>query len=1043
MAAMRFVLASLLAGALPAQERVDFDRDIRPLLAERCLKCHGPDGQARKADLRLDLRDSVLAAREDPARTIVAPGDPDRSELWRRVASDDPDFHMPPPRSKLPRLDDAQRALVRRWIEEGAVWGEHWALRPLAPRVPVPRTGDANAQPIDAFVDARLRAHGLTAAPPAPPAQLLRRVTFDLTGLPPSLAELDAFLADAAPDAYERAVDRLLASPRFGERVASDWLDAARYADTHGYQADRYRPTWPWRDWVVRAFNENLPYDAFLTWQLAGDLLPDATREQRLATAFNRLHRQTEEGGSIEEEFRVEYVADRVETFASAMLGLTIGCARCHDHKHDPIAQAEYYGLFAFFQNIDESGQTSHFTDAIPVPALLLPDAAKEAELEALAVHVRDAERALAECARDARTRCAEWLATKPGAAPLAGLVAAFPLDAIGKDNALANSVEPARTGRAVDAPQSVAGHSGGALAMNGENAATFPGVGNFTRSDPFSIGLWLRIGETKERAVVVHKTRAALDAASRGYEVLLEAGRPTFTLAHMWPGNAIKIAASAALPLGRWTHVLATYDGSSRAAGMALYVDGARADAEVIRDRLTKDIVYERGGAPDLIVGQRFRDRGLAGGAVDELLVFDRCLSSLEAAELAQPGALSAALARAEPDGALIEYWQVNVDPRWRGRRQALHAVRDAHRRAIEGVPEIMVMDELAQPKPAFVLGRGEYDQRRARVEAGTPGCLPPLGTLPRNRLGLARWLTASDHPLTARVAVNRFWQMLFGRGLVESAGDFGTQGARPTHPELLDWLARAFVDSGWDVKALLRTIVTSQTYRRASTCSDELRAADPDNLLLGRAPSHRWPAEMIRDGALAASGLLVEKLGGPPVKPYEPDGLWLEKSGQRYERDRGDGQYRRSLYTFWKRTSPPPTMILFDMPSREECSVQRQQTATPQQALALWNDPQFVECARVLAARALAHAASHEERARFVFRSLTSRPPDARELAVLLELEAEQREAFAADPARARELLAVGDAPAPENADPVELAALTMLASVLLGYDETLTRR
>ena len=1040
-AALALWLAAPAAGQGAA--RVDFERDIRPILADRCFACHGPDARARKAGLRLDRRDSAVATRTDPSRAIIDPGHPERSELFRRITSTDPDQVMPRPKSKLPRLDPDQIDLVRRWIDEGAAWGEHWSFEELPRSVAVPET-PAPGHPVDAFVSRGLARVGLQPAARAERRVLIRRVSLDLTGLPPSPSEVEAFVADQDPDAFEKVVDRLLDSAHYGERMASTWLDAARYADSLGYQTDRGQRVWPWRDWVVRAFNDNLPYDEFTTWQIAGDLLPDATRDQRLATTFNRLHRQTEEGGTVPEEFRTEYVADRVNTFGTAFLGITLGCARCHDHKFDPISQADYYRLFAFFNNIDESGQTSHFTNAVPVPTLPLTDADTTRELLRLANEIEAAEQALARARDDAEDAFDQWRRSPPPEVKeLRGAVASLSLDVIDDKQQLANAAAPERPARAVDAPAPVAGRVGGGLLLNGENGVQLDKACHFTRSDPFSIAIWVRAERRASRAVIVHKSQAGLDAGSRGYQIVLEDGRVTACLAHMWPHNSAKIATRAELPVGRWVHLLMTYDGSSKAAGLNLYLDGELQPVDVVRDGLTRDIVYHRIGAPPLRIGHRFRDRGFAGGQVDELIVFDRCLTELEAAELVHPGAIERALAMTPPGTALRDHYLATVDPTCAEHVARLRALRDAERKVSEGVPQIMTMIEQSSARPTFVLNRGAYDQPGQRVTPGTPASLPPFGQRPTDRLGLARWLFQPDHPLTARVAVNRLWQQLFGRGLVATPEDLGSQGSPPTHPELLDWLSRRFVESGWDTKALIRLLTTSETYQRSSVTSAATREVDPENMWLGRAPRYRWPAEMIRDSALAAAGLLVTKLGGPPVRPYQPPGLWQEKSVGSYSPSKGGDLYRRTLYTYWKRTSPPPSMILFDMPRRNECAVSRQRTATPLQALVLLNDPQFVECARALAQRVMTERESLDGRVTRIYELVLGRKPEPSEMTVMTRLFHEQLEDYAAHPAQAKALLETGELPSPPELPLDEVAATSVLAQTLLCYDEALTKR
>jgi hypothetical protein len=847
--------------------------------------------------------------------------------------------------------------------------------------------------------------------------------------------------------------------------MAADWLDLARYADSYGFQIDRPRDMWPWRDWVIKAFNEKLPWDQFVTWQIAGDLLPDATDEQRLATAFNRLHPQEAEGGSIEEEYRVNYVNDRVTTFGTAFLALTLECARCHDHKFDPIPQKDFYALGAFFQNIDEAGLYSYFTPAAPTPAMWLQDDVQKKTYTA-AVAAVQAEEARLDALRPTRRAAFDaWLAenaSKPVA--IGGELARFdfeqreavplPPPAKSKANPAAPAVPaaspPAQDGAAVDM-EKPAGSSRFASAVNPEDFAVTPKdnesargraglavkltgdhpintkLGNFHRHDPFTISLWIQTPDVKERAVVLHRSRAWTDAASRGYELLIEEGRLKWSLIHFWPGNAISIRATQRLPVAEWVHVTVTNDGSSRAAGLRLFVNGEPAPIEIIRDELVKDIT---GGGGDFIaIGERFRDRGFKGGLVDELRIFGRALTPLEAREVFAPG--SAATSALE---ARFAHYLANHDEPWRTQLAALSAARAIVTKLADEAKEIMVMRELPTPRPAYVLKRGEYDQRGARVTADTPSALPRFpADLPRNRLGLARWLTDPSHPLLARVTVNRFWQSLFGRGLVKTADDFGTQGERPEYPALLDWLAVEFVRSGWDVPALLKTIVTSETYRQRSFTSPENAEDDPENIHLARGPRHRFPAEMIRDQALAASGLLIERVGGPPVFLYDhPESFKPEPAGK------GEALYRRSIYTFWRRNGPAPVLEAFDTPNRTVCVARRDTTNTALHALVLLNGTQFVEAARVLAEELhRAHGGRDDALIAQAMLRLTGRAPDVAEQRILARLLAEQRDYFRRQPGEAAALRKVGAKAADDALPAPEIAAVATFVNTLMNHD------
>ncbi|MEY2880756.1 MAG: hypothetical protein RLZZ15_3136 [Verrucomicrobiota bacterium] len=1037
-------VAVATAGAAP----VDFNAEIRPLLSDRCYRCHGPDAGSRKGKLRLDQREAALGPLPN-GDTPIVPHRPEKSEVVARIFSTDVDEQMPPADSNL-TLTVPEKELLKRWISEGAEYQAHWAFLPVAKNAsPPPRAAGENptwgSNFIDAFVAAKLAAEKLAPAPEAAREIFLRRVALNLTGLPPTLAELDAFAADTAPGAHERAVGKFLASSAYGERMALDWLDLARYGDTYGYQADVERDMFPWRDWVIGAFNRNLRYDDFLRWQLAGDLLPNATREQKLATAFNRLHRQTNEGGSVEEEYRQSYVADRVDTFGTAMLGLTLGCARCHDHKFDPITQRDYYALAAFFDNIDESGLYSHFTKATPTPTLRLWPAEKEKRHAEVRAKITATERRLAEVARAEQPAFAAWLAAGGVVAPPVPL-AEFLFETVEKN--ATPSADGARQLMLVDAPKLVAGHTGRALEFSGDNSATAKDLADFGRTDAFSFSLWLKPAETAERAVVLHHSRSWTDSGSRGYELLLDRGRPTFALIHFWPGNAIAVRAKAPVPVGAWSQLVATYDGSSRAAGLRLYLGGVPLATEVVRDQLTREIRHraEWGdgevGKIALTLAGRFRDNGFKGGAIDELKIFARELTAPEVALLRG----SAAAAPASAPAATLEYFLARHSEAHRALAAELKALRDEENALGNDVPEIMVMAEMPARRTTHVLKRGAYDTPGDVVAPDTPAALGEFpAAAPRDRLGLAQWLTARDNPLAARVAVNRVWKLHFGRGLVATPEDFGSQGALPTHPALLDALARWFVDSGWDLKALHQLILTSATFRQSSAAPRALVDRDPANALLARGPKARLPAEHVRDGALAASGLLVRTLGGPSVKPYQPAGLWEQSgTGKTYKQDHGEALYRRSLYTFWRRTSPPPSMLTFDAVTREVCTAKRETTVTPLQSLVLLNDPQFVEAARV-AAEALLRKFPADEPARIreAFRALTARAPDAAEERILALLFVEQKALYAADEAAAKKLLATGESPWDVALPLADFAATAVVVSAIMNFDEFVVAR
>ena len=1028
----QLLLCALLLAPLPAlaADAPTYNRDVRPILSDKCFACHGPDSAKRKANLRLDQRESALE------HGAIIPGDVSKSELIKRIVSHDENEKMPPPEAKLEPLKAAEIEILRQWIKGGAKYEALWSfIAPQAPKVPP----QGAVSPIDNFVRAVLKQHNLKPQAKASRETLIRRLSFDITGLPPSPDEIRAFLDDKAPNAYEKVVDKLLASPRFGERMATDWLDLSRYADSYGFQVDRERDVWMWRDWIIKAFNENLPYDKFATWQIAGDLLPNATDEQILATAFNRLHQQEAEGGSVEEEYRTEYIADRVQTFSTAFLGLTNECARCHDHKFDPISQKEYYQLGAYFQNIDEAGLYSFFTPSPPTPALMLLDEKGKAKQASLRQSIAKLENEMPP--NEAQNAAFEaWLQNRPALIEIPGEIGHFSFDALDK-NKLANEISTDKPATLNGENKIVGGVIGNAVQFSGDDAVDLP-FGNFQKHEPFSVALWLQTPDEKERAVIFHRSRAWTDAASRGYELLIEDGKLKWSLIHFWPGNAISIKAKSALPINQWTHVTVTYDGSSRADGLHIYLSGAALETEIIKDNLTKNITG--GGGDNIALGERFRDKGFTGGAIDEFRVWNRELSPLEAKDIFYGARASRPQIKNAGETPALQndlktYYFAAVDETQKQKRAALQAARAEETKFADETREIMVMRELAQPKPAFVLFRGQYNERRDEVKMGTPKSLPPLPNgAPNNRLGLAQWLTSKEHPLFARVEVNRLWQMLFGRGIVKTSEDFGSQGAKPSHPELLDWLAVDF-QKNWDTKALLKTIVMSETYQQRSVADKTTMTDDPENEWLARGPRFRLPAEMIRDNALAASGLLAQNIGGAPVNPYE-----MAQAFKPTGASGGEGVYRRSLYTQWRRTSPPPALLTFDAPRRAVCIARRERTDSPLQALILLNGTQYVEAARVLGEKLWMEANGDAPKMiNAGFLKCLGRLPDAKELIICRELLAEQQKLFSDKPEAAAQLLKIGNTPRNDKLPVSEAAAATVLAQVLLNHDECVVKR
>lgn len=1020
----------LIALTLPLStafaEKLQFNRDVRPILSDKCFTCHGPDAKNQKSEFRIDTFERATTDHEGTFG--IVPGKVKESEVHWRIHSDSPDDIMPPPETKK-KLTPEEIAILDRWIGEGAEYEAHWSFVPLPEKVPVPEvSSEWLKNEIDAFVLARLEKKGFAPSPETSREKWLRRVTFDLTGLPPTTAELDAFVADTAPDAYGKVVDRLLATDACAERLTAEWLDVSRYSDSYGFQVDGDRSVWPWRDWVIRAFKENLPYDDFITWQLAGDLLPNATRDQILATTFSRLHPQNVEGGSVPEEFRVEYVSDRLHTYGTAFLGLTMECSRCHDHKYDPVKTKEYYQLSAYFSNIDEAGLYSYFTPAVPTPTLWLPDDKQQAEFQNLEAGIAEAASVLAKRTAESKAAFDNWKAANPATLPLPEPIAAFAFDEL-KNGTYLNTVPKGEAARTTANNKLVPGKTGSAVQLTGDDAVTLP-VGNFTRDDAFSISLWMQSPDRKERAVIFSRSRAWTDAASRGYELLLDEGKLCAALVHYEPGNAIRVRSKEAFPSGEWKHVTLTYDGSSRAAGVRLYVDGTPVALEIIRDKLTRGITG--GGSDTLVIGERMRDSGFKNGLVDDFRVFDQELSGN------QVSALAGGKSGFAPDHM---FYLKNHDQTFQENQAKVLTLRKARSEVVEKIPEIMVMREMESPRQNFILERGLYSARGEPVSPAVPAFLPPLPDgAPNNRLGLAQWTVSASNPLTARVTVNRYWQRLFLTGLVATTEDFGSQGRPPTHPELLDWLARDFIDHDWDLRHLLKQIVLSGTYRqRSDLASGELATQDPENTLLYRYPAPRLTAEMLRDNALAIGGLLVNRIGGPSVKPYDIASAFKPSTP-----DKGEGLYRRSVYTYMRQTSPSPLMTTLNASKRDVCQVKIERTDSPLQGLVMLNSPQFVEAARTLATRLVeTHGNDDNTLIDEAFRRTTSRFPDEAERKVLGGLLKEEVARFTDKPAEATALITTGASPAPKTDQAPRIAAVTTLISTLLNFDECVSKR
>ncbi len=1044
---------AFLCCGVGAQE-VSFNDHVRPILSDKCFHCHGPDATNQESDIRLDTRGHALEA--------IEPGDLESSELHHRIRSEDDPM---PPADAVRQLTEEEKDILDAWISDGAKFDKHWSFLALPEKVTVPQVGeDWATNEIDQFIYARLADEDLRPNKEASKEAWLRRVTFDLTGLPPTLEEIDAFLTDSNPEAYATVVDELLTRESCAERLATEWLDVARYSDSYGYQRDDERYVWPWRDWVIQAFGENMPYDQFITWQLAGDLLPDATREQILATTFNRLHSHKKEGGVAIEEFRVENVADRTHTVGATFMGLTFECARCHDHKYDPITTKDYYRLSSFFANIDENGLISYFTDAVPTPAMPLPTESQERALQQAADKIAEVEKQLDQATQESQERFDAWLAERQPTDQIEGLVAKLTFDSfekprpfdltdeydakkkkapdLDKFHGLKNEAAEENQGFTPKANQLVEGKRGKAIQLTGDDAVEIPNTAKFSRDQPFTCALWIKLAETEARAVIYRHSRGWDDAGSIGYELIKEGGLLNAKLTHFWPGNSICVESTESLEQDKWYHVAVTYDGSSQASGLNIYVDGERAKTKIVQDHLTRQITTWRGGDRNFAIGARYRDRGFKDGQVDEFHVFDRTLSRLEVRQLFDGEALKDLLQLAVDDLSdqqrtdLFEYYVLAKSDAVRKIRTQLQEARVAWNQVMDQTPAITIMREQATPRPAFVLDRGGYDNHGEPVTAGTPGFMPDyLAGQPKNRLGLARWLTSSDHPLTARVTVNRYWQLMFANGLVRTPEDFGVQGDRPTHPELLDWLSRDFINHGWDVRRLLRMIALSSTYRQSAAVARDVRDKDPENRLLARGVGNRLSAEMIRDNILAVSGLLSEQVGGQPAKPYD-----IRLSYKPSDPDKGEGLYRRSLYTFWQRTAPAPMMTTLNANKRDVCRLRREVAPSPLQALVMLNGTQFVESARVMASNLIEEfGGDNGAIVDTAYRQLTSHAPTEPQFEILEQLLNEQLDWFANHPEDAKQLLEVGDAQQTEGLAAGQHAAVTVLVNSIMNLDET----
>ena len=1014
---------------------INFNRDVKPILSDNCYRCHGPDEGERQTELRLDQHDSSLSLLESDTHAIV-PGDVAASEIIKRITSDDEDTRMPPTDSGK-RITPDQLATLKRWIESGAEWdAQHWSfVAPSRPALPPIANQDWIENEIDRFVLSKLEKNHWKAASRADKRTLVRRATLAVTGLPPTREAVHEFLADESPDAYEKLIDRLLQSPRYGEHQTRYWLDGARYGDTHGLHLDNERSIWRYRDWVIDAFNSNMPFDQFTIEQLAGDLLPDATTDQRIATGFHRCNVTTGEGGAIAEEFLARYAVERVETTSTVWMGLTTGCAACHDHKFDPISQREFYQLYAYFNNLTEKAMDGNAK--LPPPSVKAPTdlqrLAKQkliSEWASLTMQVNQF-RAKAKSDRGWEAGFAKQFANETPAP---------------SDSKLHWTFEsPTKSAKAHGDFETIPGKHGNTYAFNGKSWLEHEeDFGNFESSDAFSFGAWVQFNNDGANTVL---SRMNDSDNYRGYDLYIAGGKVFVHLIAQWEADAIRVNTQLPLRKEKWQHAFATYDGSGRAAGITIYVNGVEQELDYTHDKLKGSIATKE----PFRVGKR-KAAATFNGAIDELLVFDRCLDEDEVIALGDGNRLVGILAtdvsgRTESqDSELIdEYLQSHAEA---------SSVMDKHtalKKRIslleQSFPSTLVMEERKEPRETFVLVRGEYDKKGEKVSPAVPASLPPSKAENQSRLTLAKWLVSGEHPLTARVTVNRIWQQYFGVGIVKTSEDFGSQGEWPSHPKLLDYLATQLEDGDWDLKNIHRQILLSSTFQQSSNLSPRAAKEDPENRLLSHGPRFRMDAEMIRDFAMSTSGLLVGDVGGPSVKPAQPIGLWnvvgyTSSNTANFKIDPLERRYRRGMYTFWKRTSPPPQMQILDAPSREVCTVRRPRTNTPGAALLLMNDVQFVEASRNLASRLLSEHDDRTARVRAAYEICLSRLPDAKEAKVITALFDSSLKSFRDDPNLVTEFLSHGESAVASDVDQAELAAWTIVCNAILNLDETLNQ-
>jgi mono/diheme cytochrome c family protein len=1040
--------------------KLQYNRDVRPILAENCFACHGPDSGSRKAGLRLDQRDAAIK------KGAIEPGKPEKSEIITRVNLPQNDDQLMPPLKSHKQLTKEQKAILTAWIKEGADYESHWSfISPKQPVAPTTKNDGWVKQPLDAFILAELDKRGLTTAPAADKRTLARRVSLDLVGLPPTPEELNAFLNDTTPNAYETYVDKLLSKPQWGEHRGRYWLDYARYADTHGIHFDNYRENWAYRDWVISAFNQNMKFDQFTTEQLAGDLLENPTLDQRIATGFNRSHITTNEGGAINEEYLVLYTRDRIETASQVFLGLTAGCAVCHDHKFDPISQRDFYSMAAFFNNTTQGAMDGNIKDTPPI--LFVPAKEDREKYTAFKAKLTEAENAINTRKVIARKEFDAWLAkAKPTdvQATADGLTLAAWLD-----EGAGDSIRYVWNGKPMTAklPKGFDWRAGAyadskalGLKPDGAGALEFPPeVGEFEADQPFSYAAWVQVPQRGQNAAIFAKMDN--DKAYRGWDLWLENDKLAAHVVGAWPKDGFKVATKNAIDPNKFQHVAVTYDGSRSPFGMKLYVNGESqpltyfaADKFVNPgDKLDKIPAGTIKTDKPLTIGRRTPNQAVRSVAIQDLRLYKRMLTVTEVGDLF--GSLKASTLlnmtadkrNAKDVDSLFTWWVTSRDPKSAELATAFNTLKGEETGFKARGTTAPVSSERTTPAEAFILKRGDYDKRGDKVGPEVPKALPTMAKeLPRNRLGFAKWLLTKEHPLTARVTVNRFWQELFGQGLVRSSGDFGITGDLPSHPELLDHLALDF-QKDWNIKRFFRMVVMSNTYQQAAIANKEKIEKDPANVYLSRGPRYRMDAEMIRDYALAVSGLLVPKIGGPSVKPYQPEGVWeavamIGSNTRDYKQDNGESLYRRGMYTFWKRAAPPAALEVMNAPNRETCAVRRERTNTPLQALLTLNDIQFVEAARVLAEKAIKSGSTNEARFDYISERVLCRKLSNNEKPIVEETLRDLLNEFKAKPDGAKKLLTTGEYKSDPKLDTSELAAWTMLCNQLLNLDEVLNK-